>query len=62
MEFSYIVYSELAETWLSALTAMEKPCLIISDGSLFLLISFDLKEDWGGGGGIYILVCSTLHY
>lgn len=60
MEFSYIVYSELAETWLSSLTAMEKPCLIISDGSSFLLISFDLKEDWGGG--IYILVCSALHY
>lgn len=46
MEFSYIVYSGLAETWLSALTAVEKRCLIISDSSSFLLISFDFKEHY----------------
>lgn len=60
MQFSYIVYSELAEMWLSALTAAEKPCLIISDSSSFLLISFDLKEDYVEK--IYILVCSALRY
>jgi len=48
MEFSYILYSELAEMWLSALTAAEKPCLMISADSSFLLISSDLKEDCGG--------------
>lgn len=60
MEFSYIVYSELAETRLSALTAVEKPCLIISDSSSFLLISFYLEEDYVEK--MYIRLCSALHY
>lgn len=57
MEFSYIVDFELAETWLSALTVVEKPCLIISNSSLFLLVRFDLKEDCGGKIHINIHPC-----
>lgn len=56
LEFSYTVYSELAGTWLSALTGVEKPCLIIPDSSSCLLVSFDFQVDCGEENDI--LVCS----
>lgn len=56
MELGYFVFSELAGTQLSALTGVEKPCLIFTDSSSCLLKSSDLQDDCGVKNNI--LICS----